>query len=179
MNALERFYRVVDTINEWTGRIMLWFCYPMAFTVGYEVVARYILQSPTLWSWDINKQILAAMGALGGGYALLYGSHVAVDLFSRSLSKRRMAVLNLTTDALTIFSLAILTWYFMTNALFSVRILERDITTFQPPIYPLRVVVAVGTLLLLLQALCNLLKNLTLSLGWEQRQARARSGGAQ
>ncbi len=177
MNALERFYHVVGVLNEWVGRILLWFCYPMAFIVGYEVVSRYVLQRATIWSWDVNVQILAAMGSLGGGYALLYGSHVSVDVLVKPLPKRKKAIIDFTTDVLTVLCLGILTWYFASLAYTSVLTLERHVTFFAPPIYPLRVAIALGSLLLLLQAFCNLLKNLTLSLGWEPERAGAQSGG--
>ncbi len=176
--GLLKVIRFIDPISEWCGKLFAWLAVPLVAGVTYEVVARYILGAATIWSWDVNKQILAAMGALGGGYALLYGSHVSVDIFSRALSPRRIANLNLLTDILTVFSLAVLTWYLISIAWDSVAMLEKDVSTFQPPLYPLRVAIAAGSVLLLLQAFCNLLKNLTASLGWVREPESRKSGGS-
>lgn len=165
MTGLEKFYSLVGRVNERVGTLTYWLVYPMAILVSFEVVMRYIFNMPTIWSWDVNVQLLATLGALGGGYALLHGSHVVVDVFSRQLPKRAQNIVGSITDLLTVVSLALITWFLIVAAIDSVAHLERSVTVFREPIYPLRVVVAIGSLLLLLQAACNLLRNVTASLG--------------
>jgi C4-dicarboxylate transporter DctQ subunit len=165
MSGLEKFYRWVGRFNETVGSLTSWLVYPMAVLVAFEVVMRYVFNRPTIWSWDVNVQLLAAMGSLGGGYTLLHGSHVAVDVVAKKLPLRGQFVLNSITDLLSVACLALITWFLAVNAADSVAHLERSVTVFREPIYPLRVVVAIGSLLFLLQAICNLLKNVTVSLG--------------
>lgn len=165
MSGFEKVYRWVDRVNETVGSLTSWLVYPMALLVAFEVVMRYVFSKPTIWSWDINVQLLAAMGSLGGGYTLLHGGHVAVDVFAKKLPLRGQFVLNSITDVLSVACLALITWFLAVSAVDSVAHLERSVTVFREPIYPLRVVVAIGSALFLLQAICNLLKNVTVSLG--------------
>jgi TRAP-type mannitol/chloroaromatic compound transport system permease small subunit len=165
MSGLEKFYWWVGRVNETVGTLTSWLIYPMALLVAFEVVMRYVFNNPTIWSWNVNVQLLAAMGSLGGGYTLLHGGHVAVDVFAKKLPLRGQFVLNSITDVLSVGCLALITWFLAVSAADAVAHLERSVTVFREPIYPLRVVVAIGSLLFLLQAICNLLKNVSISMG--------------
>ena len=60
--------RVIDKTNEWVGKAVSFLLIPLVLITAYEVVMRYIVERPTIWSWDLNIQIFAAIIMLGGGY---------------------------------------------------------------------------------------------------------------
>lgn len=60
------FLRVVDTFNTWLGRIGGWLFLPLTVIIFLDVVLRYIFNSPTIWAWDVNVQLMGALVALGG-----------------------------------------------------------------------------------------------------------------
>jgi len=150
---LIKFCRIIDKLNEWTGRAAAWLILPMSLLVAYDVMLRYAFNSPTIWAWDINVQLLGAMVALGGGYALLHDSHVGVDVISTTLTKRKQIILRLITFILFFISMGVLVFLGITQAWISLRTMEVDYTFFAPPIYPLKVLIAAGFLFLFLEAI--------------------------
>ena len=104
--------------------------------------------------------LLAVMGALGAGYGLLYNSHVRVDIFSKMLPTRGQPIMGLITDLLTVITIGWLTWYLFREAIGSTLSLEHSSSVWAPPLYPERVVVAIGFLFLTLQVICAMLKNI-------------------
>jgi len=48
--------------------------------IAREVIARSVFHSPALWADESMTYIAGFVYVLGGGYALLYRRHVAVDI---------------------------------------------------------------------------------------------------
>ena len=90
--------RIIDKTNEWVGKAVSFLLIPLVLITAYEVVMRYIVQRPTIWSWDLNIQIFAAIIMLGGGYTLLNKSHVVVDVLVVNMDARKRAILDLITS---------------------------------------------------------------------------------
>ncbi|MDD5101164.1 MAG: TRAP transporter small permease subunit [Syntrophales bacterium] len=161
MKGLEKFYSVMAAINTFVGKVCGWIIFPMMVLVFFEVGMRYIFGAPTIWTWEFNTQLLMVMGALAAGYGLLTDSHVRVDVFSKLLPFRGRTILNVVTDILTVVVIAWLTWFLIKEAVSSTLSLEHSVTAWAPIVYPVRIIVAIGFILLTLQAICNLFKNVT------------------
>ena len=71
-----RIIRIIDIINEWSGKIFSWLFLPLTFIVVSEVIMRYIFNDPIIGVWDISGIIQALIVVFGGGYAMLHKSHV-------------------------------------------------------------------------------------------------------
>jgi TRAP-type mannitol/chloroaromatic compound transport system permease small subunit len=141
-------------------------CYSIDVSVnGYSHA--HVFNRPTLWAWDVNIQLLAFMATLGGGYVLLNDEHVRVDILVAKFSRRKRAILESFTGILTIVALGILTWYLSDVAVTSVKYLEVHWSTFAPPVYPLRILMAFGSLMFFLQAIAVFLQNILISFGRE------------
>jgi len=132
----------------------------MVIIVTIEVVARYVFNRPTIWSWDISIQILALLTALGAGYALLQGSHVRVDVLVSHLPHRVNVLIDLVMSLLFFFGVGLLMWWFRQEVWKSVAMREVYESLFAPPLYPLKVVVFIGICLLLLQGLAKFIRDL-------------------
>ncbi|TBV00597.1 TRAP transporter small permease subunit [Phytopseudomonas dryadis] len=57
----------------------------MVLVMIYEVFARYALNSPTLWAFDISYMLNGCIFLLGCAYALKEETHVRVDFLSSRL----------------------------------------------------------------------------------------------
>lgn len=156
--------RWVDTISEWTGKIARWFIIPIVFIIVTEVVLRYVFNRPTLWAWDINIQLQAALVSLGLGYALLHKSHVSVDIIVTRLSPRRNAIIETITGPVLIATVGLLLWRMAPYVLNSIRIRELHGSIWMPPIYPVKVVILTGICLLLLQGIANWIRSLMVAI---------------
>ena len=157
---MRRYCIIIGKINLFLGKVLQWTILPISAIVIFEVIARYVFNRPTVWAWDVNVQLLAFMATLGGGYVLLNDDHVRVDILVAKFSRRKRAILESFTG--------ILTWHLSDVAVTSVKYLEVDWSYFAPPVYPLRILMAFGSLMLLLQAIAMFLQNIFRSLGREQ-----------
>jgi TRAP-type mannitol/chloroaromatic compound transport system permease small subunit len=152
--------RFIDSINKWLGNVLCYLVLGMMLTGVYEVGMRYFLNKPTIWVWEMNGFFLCVFVALGGGYALLTNTHVKVDIIYDRFSKRTKAIIDLFSSSFLFLFLGVLLWQTSKMSLHSIGFLERSQTLFGPPIYPFKVILAIGIFLFLLQGLsrfaCNL-----------------------
>ena len=152
------FLRIVDSFNTLLGRIGGWLFVPLTVIIFLDVVLRYIFNSPTIWAWDVNVQIMGALVALGGGYTLLHGGHVCVDILIANMSKRKKAIIDAVTTVLAIFGLIALSWRVWIYTWMAIETQEHFSSTWYPPIYPLKIIIAIGVIALLFQAIATLIR---------------------
>lgn len=157
---LKHFCDRIEWVNEWVGRIMAWLILPLCLLVTYDVILRYIFNRPTVWAWDVNVQFLGAMVAIGGSYALISKGHIGVDVIVTGLSKRKQIIIELITSFFFFLGVITLIWIGVEQAWFSVKTKEVDFTFFAPPVYHLKVIIAIGFILLFLQGLVGLIRNI-------------------
>jgi len=160
MSKSKNVLAVIDNISEWVGRFGIILIVVMMMATVYEVVARYVFHGPTIWSLEINRFLLAAITAFGGGYALLRGSHVKVDLVYARFGDRRKAIIDLATSVLFFTFIGALLWKSAGIALSSLEIRETNATLFAPPVYPLKIALALGFLIILLQGLAKFIRDI-------------------
>jgi len=157
---MQRFAHAVDTLNEWVGRIVSPIIIAMLLIGTYEVVARYVFNSPTIWAWEINEHLLCLFLSMAGGYALLLGRHVSVDILYSRLSVRTRAIMNLVTWPIFFLVCIIVIWTGTAAAIEATVKREYVISSLRSPSYPDRWMIPIGTTLLLLQGVVKYLKDI-------------------
>ena len=88
---MERFIYTIEGLNIWVGRAFGWCILILTLAVAYEVFVRYLLNSPTVWSLDMQIQMYGALFLMAGPYALAQGAHVRGDFLYRLYPVRRQA----------------------------------------------------------------------------------------
>jgi len=161
MGAIRAFGRGIEIINTWIGN---WAGLGFVFIMGLvtmDVLLRYIFNRPTTWSWDVNVQLMAGLVTIGGGFLLIQKGHVAVDVLTMRMSARSRAVMELAMTMLFFLGVGILFWQLALEAWSS--LIEREVypSVLRSPIYPLKMVMALGVLLLLLQGVVIFVRKLT------------------
>jgi len=154
------FCRIVDAVNEWAGRVVSMLFIPLVLIVMLEVVLRYFFNRPTIWAWDVNIQLTATIAIMGGGYALLHRRHVIVDILAGRFSPRVRAIVDLVTSSFFFFALGMLLWFALQRAERSIVTRELYTSLLEPPLYPLRVAVAIGIFLLLVQGIAKFIRDI-------------------
>ena len=159
----------VDIISEWAGRLSSVLVLTLIILLVYEVAVRYILNSPTSWSFDISYMVGGAAMVLGTAVALKERKHVRVDIFYDKWSSRVQAVVDIVMAVILFFPLMAMGLYVsFGQATLSLERGERIMSgIWNPPIYPLKIVIAIAIALFLLQGFVELLRNI----------AQARTGG--
>jgi TRAP-type mannitol/chloroaromatic compound transport system permease small subunit len=180
MRLLRAYIKLVDAFNGAVGRVMTYGIFAMMGILLWSIVSKFGDQ-PSLWTLEAAQFAMVAYFVLGGPYAIQMGSHVRMDLFYDNWSLKRKAV----TDAITVICLLVyllvLLWgalgstayslgYFGSDSLgFFLGLitgteepgtLERSRTIWRPYLWPIKAVLCVGILLMLLQALSELCKDI-------------------
>lgn len=163
---LQRLSRWIDrgiTLQgEWTSLLIL----PLLLVVIYEVLMRYGFNAPTVWGFEATTFLYGLHFMFGVSYTDVTGGHVRVDIFTQSAPKKIQALLGaLTTLLFFLPVMACLTWYSIEFATASVMDLEKNPTSWAPPIYPIKVIMAICLLFLLLQGISNLIRDLSTLMG--------------
>jgi TRAP-type mannitol/chloroaromatic compound transport system permease small subunit len=168
MNFAKKISGFCDTINEWIGRIFSWVIVPLVLLTVMEVIMRRFLGTPTIWSFEVLKQLYGLHFMIVAGYGLLYGSHVAVDVFTMVLSKRKKAILDLVSYLLFFFPFVIVCiWQGYSFAARSWEMKETTWSVFAPPVYPVKTVIIIAFILLLIQGISEVIKRVSIIKGVE------------
>ena len=152
--------KVFEKTNDIVGYVVKYLLLLMAVCICIEVTGRYLLNSPTIWVYDVSRQLLGFMGALGGGYAFLYNAHVRVDVFYQKLSLKGRAILDIITSAVFFLFISVLLVQSINAAQLSWAIGERATTLLAPPLYYMKAAVAVGAFLVLIQGIAKLFRDI-------------------
>ncbi|MFQ5896904.1 MAG: TRAP transporter small permease subunit [Candidatus Methylomirabilia bacterium] len=154
--------RYVDTLSRWVGKLVAWIVIPLVLGATYEVFARYVFNAPTIWAYDLSYMLYGGHFMLGAGYALLNKAHIRTDIFYEKWSPRTQGWVDAIAYLFLFFPGMI--FFFLSgwdSAYYSWTIREvSDATAWQPPVYPLKMAVPVGAILLMIQGVAELLKSL-------------------
>lgn len=77
-----------DSLSAWFGKTFGWLIMLMTFGVSYEVLVRYVFNSPTPWALDVSFIMYGTMFMMAGAYTLSRNGHVRGDFLSRNWQPR-------------------------------------------------------------------------------------------
>lgn len=166
MVVIKKTIWVIDRINEKVSKTVSFLVFALILTLTYEVMARYFFGSPTQWSFNLTYFLSSFFLMLSMGYTWQCGEHVSVDLISSLLPEKVRAFLNV----VFIIGLFFLAWYFIGRVMYndmlrSWALQERSTIGAMPPAYPYKTWIFFGVLLLLLQGVSQLFKEILVLLG--------------
>ncbi|MCB1415964.1 MAG: TRAP transporter small permease subunit [Nitratireductor sp.] len=152
--------RTVDTVSDWTGKIVCLLVVPIMLAMVYEVVSRKIFVAPTLWAFDISRMLYGTSFMLGAAYGLMRGLHIRADFLYRGLSERMQGRIDLVLYVLLFMpSMLFLLYAGYEFALKSIMQGERaGDSTWAPIVWPVKSALAAGVFLLLVQGVSEILK---------------------
>ncbi|CRK75191.1 MULTISPECIES: TRAP transporter small permease subunit [Nereida] len=102
----------IEGLSLWVGRAFGWCILILTLSVSYEVFVRYVLNSPTVWAFDMMIQMYGALFLMCGAYALAQDTHVRADVVYRLLPIKVQASLDFVLYFLFFFPGVIaLAWY--------------------------------------------------------------------
>lgn len=170
MEILRGAVNLIEKTNCIIGNTVKFLLLYMAVTLTIDVIARYAFDSPTVWIFEMCKHAMLYIGALGGGYTLMVNGHVKVDVIYSILSSKIRAVLDIVTSVLFFIFIAIMIWKCSELAISSCEHMEHSTTALGAPIYPMKVAVVVGAVLVLLQGIAKLFKDIILLITGEEQE---------
>jgi len=150
----------IDKLNEWVAKIVSWVIVLIIGATVYEVIMRYLFNSPTNWVFEFNYLAHGPYFLLLGAYAYAQNVHVNVDIIYGKLSPRLRAILDMFTMSFFFIFVLMMLIYGGRFALNSLAFRETLSSAWAPPIYPVKLVIPVSAFLLLLQGIAKYIRNI-------------------
>ena len=154
--------RIIDSINEWTGKSVRWVYVALILVVVYEVTARYVFTAPTIWAHQTSTMLNCTAVALAWGYTHYHKGHVRVDVLYSHLSERGKAIIDVLCAFFLLFPLLFVLIYAAADFTW-VSWTEGEVLTvsyWYPPAWPLRMVVLLALCLFALQGGSEFIRDL-------------------
>ncbi len=165
--AIRLYVRYVDAFNRAVGRLAMYLIFVMGGILLYSVFSRSMLNMPLIWVVEMAQFTLAAYYILGGSYSMQMGTHVRMDLlYSRWTPKRKASVDALTVLCL-IFYLVMLLLGGISSTSYALEYGQKNYSSWAPPLAPIKIIMVVGIIMMLLQAIAMFFKDLATSLNKE------------
>jgi len=180
MNVMTTFIRGVTRLNDFVGRWIALLIFAMFAFLLLEVGFRYLLNAPTVWTNELTQMLFGVYAVMSGGYIMAHRGHVNVDLLHSQLSPRKRAFMDIVTSSIFfIFTLALL-WFGIDMATESIAGWETSYSAWNPPIWPVKLAIPIGTGLLVLQGLAKLLEDIAIAFNLDYyRPDQSVAGGEQ
>jgi len=164
--------RGIDWFITKQGDVTSMLIIPLLCVVLYEVLMRYGFNAPTTWGFEMTTFLYGMHYMFGYSYTDVKNGHVRVDIFTALTSKKTQAIISAFTTLIFFMPVMIcMTIWTSKFAWYSIDTLERNSTSWGPPIYPYKVVMAVCFLFLLVQGISNLIKDLQIVFNNEEEKA--------
>ena len=114
MSAPDTLADGIDTFIDAVGRITAWSSFALALVMGGNVLLRYVFNTGTVWSQELEWHLMAPICLFGMSYALRHGEHVRVDVLYASFSQRTKDLVEVIT-ALLAMALSVIVIYLSIN----------------------------------------------------------------
>ena len=151
--------RVVDGMNRRIGRVVMYLIFGMVGILLWSSVSKTFFL-PSLWTLEMAQFAMVAYYILGGPYSIQLGSNVRMDLFYGSWSQRRKAQVDAVTVLFLMFYLGVLLYGGLLSADYAIQYGERSYSAWRPYMWPIKIVMCVGIVLMLLQSVSELIKDI-------------------
>jgi len=150
----------IEGLSQWVGKAFGWCIMILTLSVSYEVFVRYVLNSPTVWSFDMMLQMYGALLLMAGPYALAQDAHVRGDVLYRLFSVKWQARLDFLLYLLFFFpGMLALFWYGWEIAQDSWRYKEVSINSPAGiQIYFFKTLIPLAGLLMIIQGFAELMR---------------------
>ena len=150
----------IDWINGWVGEFIAYWSVMAVFVYFYEVLARYVFNSPTNWAHEGMFLMFGMQYLLAGGYAAREDAHVRVDIIYERLSERAKAMTDIVTSIFFfIFTVTLL----VTGTIFvldAISVWEVSFTEWSIQYWPVKCSITIGALLIVLQGIAKLIRDI-------------------
>ncbi|MFK7754471.1 MAG: TRAP transporter small permease subunit [Sedimentitalea sp.] len=150
----------IEGLSQWVGKSFGWCIMILTLSVTYEVFVRYVLNSPTVWSFDTMIQMYGALLLMSGPYALAQDAHVRGDVVYRLFPVRWQARLDFLLYLLFFFpGMMALFWYGWEIASDSWRYKEVSINSpAGVQVYFFKTLIPIAGVLMMIQGIAELMR---------------------
>lgn len=155
--------RITDAI-EWlnvrVGEYVSYWAVIAVFAYYYEVLARYLFNSPTNWVHESQFLMFGMQYLLSGAFAYKLDQHVRVDVLYAKLSPRKQAICDIVTSVFFFIFIGTMLWTGTRFAWDAIHVDEHSFSEWAVQYWPIKLAIPVGAALILLQGIAKLIKDI-------------------
>jgi TRAP-type mannitol/chloroaromatic compound transport system permease small subunit len=159
MSALLRLCGVIDAINRFFGRVIIWLVLAATLISATNAIVRKLFNIGSNAFLEIQWYLFAAVFLLGAGYTFLKDAHVRVDVVANRLSMSTRIMIDIVGILLFLLPLCwfmiVFSWPILIQAYQSGEVSSNSGGLIRWPVYAL---VPAGFTLLALQGISELIK---------------------
>jgi TRAP-type mannitol/chloroaromatic compound transport system permease small subunit len=159
------FFVWIDKINGYVGEYVSFWSIIAVFVYYYEVLARYLFNSPTNWAHESMFLMFGMQYVMAAGFTHREHAHVHVDVLYQYFPLRIKAAINVFTSIFFFIFCIVLFWTGWVFAADSVGVWEVSFTEWAIQYWPVKLTLSAGALLLMLDGITKLIKDLIVLFG--------------
>lgn len=167
MRLIHAYISGITRLNLFLGRWVAYLIFAIFLLLIFEVFMRYVFSAPTSWTNELGQMLFGLYIVLAGGYVMAHRGHVNVDLLYSAFPRRVQAWVDIFTSCMFFLFTAALLYFGSSMAFESIQSMETSYSAWNPPIWPIKLAIPVGTVLLLLQGIAKFLEDIVVALGLE------------
>ncbi len=153
------YIHIVDRFNRIIGRFAMYLIFAMMGVLLYSSFTKTFF-IPPLWTLETAQFLMVGYYILGGAYSLQMGDHVRMDLLYGAWSDRKKAWVDSFTVLLLIFYLGVLLYGGYNSTAYALEYGERSYSAWRPYMAPIKIVMCLGILMMLLQAIASMFRSI-------------------
>ena len=138
----------------------MYMVFVMMFVLVLSFVTRNIINIPLMWIIEMAQFIITGYYLLGGGYSMIMGDHVRMDLVYSKLSDHNKAKMDAFTSFFLVFYLSTLLYGSISSLIYTLETNQRLFTAWAPYVWPIKTIMLIGILLMLLQSISMFFKDI-------------------
>ena len=155
---IKKLMQGIDIVSEFVGKLSAWCLFAIGFFITFEVVMRYVFNSPTIWVDEICRVLQVWVVFLAAPYVLKHREMITIDVILRNPGtlRRRLAE---TFSIVVLFVFMVVAVYYGFDIWLKSTLAGHTTDTYlAPPKWFTHAPVWVGGVLLLLQGLVQLIR---------------------
>lgn len=161
MKLLLRLSGLIDALSERVGRLSYWLILVAVLVSAGNASVRYLFDTSSNAWLELQWYLFSAVFLFCAGYALLHNQHVRIDVISSHLSKRARAWIDILGTLFFLLPMAIaIMWMSWPVFVQAWELHEMSGNAGGLIVWPARLMVPVGFLLLTLQGISELIKRI-------------------
>jgi TRAP-type mannitol/chloroaromatic compound transport system permease small subunit len=157
---MNRMLDAIDNFNSTIGKAVSVFSLFTAGAILYEIFMRFVFARPTVWASESTAFACSMMYMLAGALVMREDGHMRIDMVHSKLTPRTRAIVDCLTYPFFVLYMVALLWAGTVYTFDSIAVGQTTSSAWDPPIYPSKMIMLLGMLLLLIQGTAQLIRNL-------------------
>lgn len=156
--AVKAYVRIINSMSWYMGMFAMYLIFAMIGILSYASIMK-VFFLPSNWTVEMAQFVMVAYFVLGGAFSLREHDHVRMDLLYAGWSVRGRAKADLVTGLVLIVFLALLLIGGVSSLIYALQYGEKSYSAWAPYMAPIKIVINIGLLLTLLQAIAIYFKD--------------------